>query len=120
MNKGKQTGRFPLPGEQPIAEDYVWVTETKRNKIIYLYQSQLDALLKLVRQRPDIMEKMAEVFDFLERDPEGCRETMLQEGLPYEPDLHDLWKKNNIGDTYLSFHRFYTDYIWKNIRGDYV
>ncbi|MCP4101069.1 MAG: hypothetical protein GY750_06550, partial [Lentisphaerae bacterium] len=107
-------------GEMPIAEKKLYVSKLKKNKMFYLYQSQLDALLELVRQRPDIMDKMAEVFDFLERDPEGCRETMLQEGLPYEPDLHDLWKKNNIGDTYTSFCGFYTDYIWKNIRGDYV
>ncbi|MCP4072391.1 MAG: hypothetical protein GY742_11720, partial [Hyphomicrobiales bacterium] len=57
MNEKMQTERFPLPGEMPIAEKKLYVSKLKKNKMFYLYQSQLDALLELVRQRPDIMDK---------------------------------------------------------------
>jgi hypothetical protein len=116
---------MPPENEPPLAQaNVVDIREGQGRghgprKVVYLLRSQLDELVKRVRDRPDIVDLMAQEFASLEADPDGWRANMLAHGVSYDRALMALCKEIGL-DHYVLFSGTITQYLWEKVRPDNV
>ncbi len=103
--------------DESIATRRFFDTDTQEEEIVNLYRSQLDALVEKVRQRPDIVELMAEDYASWEAEPEAWRERFWAEGLAFHAPLMELAEQVGI-DAYVTFGKEIEEYVWDHVRKD--